>query len=506
MRGSVLLASLLLLWVGTAMAEDQGFRYQDGRCVNAEGNQGRNQNFVGQCADLSWARMPDFDFSGLDLSGSTFFHANLEKANFRASTCRDCEFASAKLIGADFAKSNLHHVDFRQADMRKAHLTEANIRSCDFSKSEMQESTLSYWAPIDSKFAAADFTGAQLDYAELANSDVRGAIFSNANMTAVNLHGAQMDAAQFTSANLTAADLSASHGGQVDFQKAKLNKANLQNVDWKGAHLEGASLVEAHLDGGDFSESNWRFSDLSRATITDAIFSKSLYNHTTILPFSRQQAKAHGMQPASLPFALVLASESPKNVQDFVDSFADKIEIMPSRQALGDFDGSEIEDARVILLIDSLENRADMGSRGQAAILNFVRDGGRLVYGAPTDYQFAQGRLQGLDELILADYHEIQQATFLLLAKGYEQNPLLKDVAEFFPSTKLGFAGGSVREKQKNSTAAWAIEAFERVPALLSRPVGHGLVLDLKVSCLAIDLYCSNDINIYRILRNVLTE
>ena len=69
-----------LLLSAVTFAEDKGFRYKDGSCVNPQGAEGLNPSFVGECGDLRNASLVD-----QDLSGKSFRGANLENADLRLS-------------------------------------------------------------------------------------------------------------------------------------------------------------------------------------------------------------------------------------------------------------------------------------------------------------------------------------------------------------------------------------------------------------------------------------
>lgn len=92
-------AALALLAVGfsasAAMAEDRGFRYAGGRCVDGSGQEGLNPQYLGQCGDL-----PGMDFSGQDLTGKDLRGAVATGADFRFALLANALLGSASFDDA----------------------------------------------------------------------------------------------------------------------------------------------------------------------------------------------------------------------------------------------------------------------------------------------------------------------------------------------------------------------------------------------------------------------
>ena len=66
-------ACMLLTVLGVGQAHGQqfgGFRYRDGKCVNDEGEEGRNSRYVGECGALRARDLRDANLVEIDLSGA----------------------------------------------------------------------------------------------------------------------------------------------------------------------------------------------------------------------------------------------------------------------------------------------------------------------------------------------------------------------------------------------------------------------------------------------------
>ena len=64
---------MLLIAFGVGQAHGQefvGFRYRDGKCVNDDGEEGRNPRYVGECGGLRARDLRDANLIEVDLSGA----------------------------------------------------------------------------------------------------------------------------------------------------------------------------------------------------------------------------------------------------------------------------------------------------------------------------------------------------------------------------------------------------------------------------------------------------
>jgi len=107
---------VLLLILGTGRVHGQqfvGFRYEDGKCVNDEGDEGHNPGYVGECGGLR-AR---------DLRGANLITVDLSGADMHSVEAQGIKLEDGVLVGAQMTNAK-----FESADLRKADLTDAAQR------------------------------------------------------------------------------------------------------------------------------------------------------------------------------------------------------------------------------------------------------------------------------------------------------------------------------------------------------------------------------------------
>ena len=73
------LAAISLAPVTAHAQEDLGFRYQDGKCVNEAGEEGRNPGYKGECGNLQGEDLQGLPLDGIDFSGANLRGARSEE-------------------------------------------------------------------------------------------------------------------------------------------------------------------------------------------------------------------------------------------------------------------------------------------------------------------------------------------------------------------------------------------------------------------------------------------
>ncbi len=76
--------------------------------------------------------MPDFDFSGLDLTQADLRFSNLARANFRGSILRQADLSFSDLNGADFTDADLYEANLSFSGLEGTNLTGANVEGAKF--------------------------------------------------------------------------------------------------------------------------------------------------------------------------------------------------------------------------------------------------------------------------------------------------------------------------------------------------------------------------------------
>lgn len=164
------------------------------------------------------------DFSGSDLTETSFVAAHLRHAVFR----------NTSLLRANLSNSLAAYADFSGANASSAWLIAADVSHGNFNGTSLVGADLT-----DANLSQATLVGARLRQAYLA-----GATLVSANLTQADLTDANLNGADLTTANLRQANLS--NGG---LQGANLTHANLEGANLEGANLEGTVLARANLAG-----------------------------------------------------------------------------------------------------------------------------------------------------------------------------------------------------------------------------------------------------------------
>ena len=196
------------------------------------------------------------DFSGIDLSGTDFYH------------CRDnrnlsgIDLSRANLCRTIFSEVDLSNVTFKNANLQGAKFYRCKLQGVDFSDADMTDAEL-HCEPV----YGANFNRANLSRANLSSADLSGSTLFEANLSHAEPRRANLSGTDLRKALLEATVMSADHSG---YGQVNLHKANLSGVDFKRINLSRVNLSEA-----DLSNANLSHSDLSNANLTQADLTKA---------------------------------------------------------------------------------------------------------------------------------------------------------------------------------------------------------------------------------------
>jgi len=178
-------------------------------------------------------RLMDIDFSGADLTRSSFVGADFTRANFYC----------AILINCDFRRANL-----RRADLRGAALAGAQLAGANLDEAEMRATVLIGRDDQETREkglvgARADLRGSSLDGAQLEDMIAQGVDFTNCSLRGTKFRNADLRNANLSGANLDSADL---EGAQL--AGITLAGAILTNVALASLNLPAESLANCVTD------------------------------------------------------------------------------------------------------------------------------------------------------------------------------------------------------------------------------------------------------------------
>jgi uncharacterized protein YjbI with pentapeptide repeats len=193
-----LVLHLLLITLGLmAHATDLGFRYQNGKCVNADAAEGFNPGFIGQCGDFRAMTLTLSTLDDADLSGSTFAGANLQLVTFKNSFLVGVDFSRARLAGVDFYRAQIEMADFKETTLDNVKVGEAKFANVRFDLAKMSRLDLSYGDFMNCSFKSGDLSYANLFMANVSRSNFDGAIIKYADLTDAIVAGATFTGATY---------------------------------------------------------------------------------------------------------------------------------------------------------------------------------------------------------------------------------------------------------------------------------------------------------------------
>jgi uncharacterized protein YjbI with pentapeptide repeats len=169
-------------WAKLDKSEDRGFRFDEKlrQCLNADGKEGLNPGYLGECGDLSDRNFSGKKLKNLNLKGADLFAADFQKAKLTMVNLRGANASALKGLrlqflegtsaeetifeGADLTQAeSLGHISFRAANFNSATMTGVKFKNANLSESVL---------------TGADLLGADLGQADLSNADLREALFN----------------------------------------------------------------------------------------------------------------------------------------------------------------------------------------------------------------------------------------------------------------------------------------------------------------------------------------
>lgn len=239
MKTFVSLVSLLSFITLSAQAADLAYKYRwsNGayRCVNSAGQQGYNENYFGECGQVSGLNFESIK-ANQSISGLQSVETVYQKADFSGGGLVDCNFERAELINANMNSMRIYATKLSGAQMERA-----------------------------------SFVGALITKASYNNADLKNSVFWNSSIGYSHFNGAILYFATFEGALLKNVSFENADARESSFAHTVLNQTNFKNAD-----LRGAIFDKAHLNEGN-------------------VWTGAKFDQFSRLPFSREEAEAKGM-------------------------------------------------------------------------------------------------------------------------------------------------------------------------------------------------------------------
>ena len=416
--------SLLILFFfvfsQTLLAKDLGYRYQDGKCINAKGEQGYNPQYFGQCGNLSGVVLGNFDLRGVDFSGSL-----LENVIFSGSQLDEVNFTGCNLQGANLSGVSANGVDFTRANLKGVRLKNAKLGNSYF------------------------------QYTNFESVNLEKVIFDYSEFHSVNLKNTTLSEASFNKSTIVASDFSGANGEAVDFSKTKISNTNfskshmnssqfsnsiLTEVTFVKAELKQVSFNNSTLNKVDYSEADLRSSSFDKTKNWETSkFFKALFNKQALLPFDIEEAQnKYGMLFQNLSVFVIWSEEG--NTLDHFKSLLDRnsVNYEISKGNEDTFTGESIADhTSVIYLASRVGNCSNVGQdlpeKGQKALVDFVKNGGQFIYTEWVACSTSYNELQFMRDLVIIDRNSESGGSITLTPAPEQKNhPIWKDLPDRF--------------------------------------------------------------------------
>ncbi len=238
------------------------------------------------------------DLSGLDLSGTCFREAFLERVNFSGTNLSGADFTKAVLARSTFtgahldgccfedaslSAADLRGIEFKNANMKRAFLCQSDLRTTSFHGCELDEVDFA-----EATFGDTDFSESNAPEMTFYENDLRGCRFTNAVITDVNFLDADVSGVDFGGADLTSATFLNVKGDGAKFVGSKLVEASFvlgcsfKECDFRGACLDdatfrGTKLEDSNFDMAQLKETDFSETDLRRASFYRAVGKEAMF-------------------------------------------------------------------------------------------------------------------------------------------------------------------------------------------------------------------------------------
>jgi uncharacterized protein YjbI with pentapeptide repeats len=222
---------------------------------------GTNLGYVIESPDAFTLMLEQQHLAGIVWRNGMLFGARFRKAKFfdpgadgRPDTFDDwiTDFSGSDLTETSFVAAHLRHAVFRNTSLLRANLSNSLAAYADFSGANASSAWLiaadvSHGNFNGTSLVGADLTDANLSQATLVNARLRQAYLAGATLVSANLTQADLTDANLKEADLTAANLRQANLSNGGLQGANLTHANLEGANLEGANLEGTVLARANL-------------------------------------------------------------------------------------------------------------------------------------------------------------------------------------------------------------------------------------------------------------------
>ena len=223
-------------------------------------------------------------FDGLDLTGSKWTGAVLERASFQGATLDNASGLSgtaanpSRLSAAKFNNASVQNVDLSNAQLYGAQFANANVSNSSFAGSFLSANT----AAVPHIENAASFDGAHLKNVNLANAKLQGATFQFASF--YGSFGGATPTPCATSCARPGFTCACATASGADLTGTNFSNAFLYGVDFSGTTtIDGTLFGSAILTGATFAGVKFQQTSQAAPDFTKALLQGATFDSTANL-------------------------------------------------------------------------------------------------------------------------------------------------------------------------------------------------------------------------------
>ena len=281
----------IILSIFLLFAADEGYRYQNGACVNGQGESGYNPEFFGECGDFRFINISDQQIEDVNMDGSRFDGASLTNVQFNNVDLNGSAFIGTNFFRTDFSNLTLSDSSFFGAAMNMVTLDTVIMDLANMSKLNADTLVIQNVEMTNTSFAESEIRG--LEFVDSITSDVQ---FVNTRLQDVTISGVRFTKGSFSDSylvravieNITYIDLDLSRSISIDGQ---WNNWDGEKLRLHAAELDTLTINSEKLTRTDFRDSIFFDTELSESTDISGSFYNELIEGISIETFPDRGAK-----------------------------------------------------------------------------------------------------------------------------------------------------------------------------------------------------------------------
>lgn len=246
------------------------------------------------------------DFSGANLAGLDFSHADLTNTFFESANLDDCKFDHANLTGTVFAHARAHRASFQKAHLKGTNFGSAKLEDAKFNEADFLGTILLRTILKGAHFDQARFDGADFTETELRGASLKGCTAFELTLSKVSLAQANLSDATFEKCNFFSVNLDG-----TNFTRSRLDQSSFLDVTGEKTIFRAASLVNlrvvkvetgSHLHGADFRGSNMTMANLRGVDLIESDFTGAVMYRADLSDTNLTNAKLNGIRAGEARF------------------------------------------------------------------------------------------------------------------------------------------------------------------------------------------------------------